>query len=348
MAAHITQKFLANAAGVSQKTVSLFLKGDPHVAEGTKAKLQSLCKDYRYFPNLAAKSMKDRRFKRIACVLCGCEWSPHLSSYISGAAIELEPLGYSLVIEPMPLAQDGLSLKKEPNFFKSLSVDGVIGIPGRCVPQALDEVVSEMGVPCVWLNRRQAPGAVCVNFDEADATFELVRHFVAGGRRRFAWFGPPESGLDNPPHHSHRERVDFFESVLKASGLELCRKTLSAFNERIAPALPRLFDPAGGLPDALLCYNDAFAKSAARAAYEFGVPPGSLEIAWYASSSEPSDYYDAGTMIVLPEPETARQGARCVVAMIEGRGFAELLPPLKAKLRVAASFKDDCARRECR
>ena len=341
MLPHVTQKFLANAAGVSQKTVSLFLKGDSHISKGTKAKLERLCGEYKYFPNIAARSMRDRSFKRIACVLShvGCE-APHFMSYIRSAALELETYGYSMVIEPFQLDDEGDEVICGSEFFRTLSVDGAIGISGSSVPAQIDQALREMGVPAVWLNR-YASGVPCMTFDETGAIERLIEHLLSRGRRRIAWFGPPSSVVSNPTHYSFADRLRAVGAALKSHGFELFRTTASTIGGNITAAAFELFD--GDLrPDAIVCYNRDFYDCAFHVASHLGLASRGLDIASFASSWEFSPgLSDFRTFVLLPEREMAERGARFICERIAGRDAEGLLEPIAATLHIGKSINED-------
>ena len=58
MSPRVTQKVMAKVAGVSVNTVSRALNDKPDVNPETKDKILRLAKEFRYTPNLLAKSLK--------------------------------------------------------------------------------------------------------------------------------------------------------------------------------------------------------------------------------------------------------------------------------------------------
>ena len=101
----VTQKFIAEQAGVTPKTVSLFMQNSPLVAEKTRAKIRAVMEQHSYFPNYAAMSVRKKQFKRIAFIYTPDfkdpetrSPAPHFIAYINGAALELAKYGYSLFL----------------------------------------------------------------------------------------------------------------------------------------------------------------------------------------------------------------------------------------------------------
>ena len=98
----VNQKFIAERAGVSQKTVSLYFREPGKIAERTRNRIGTVVRQYHYLPNLAARSIRSRKFNRIACVVMqygdrSKVIHPHLMAYLNGAASELSAAGYSLL-----------------------------------------------------------------------------------------------------------------------------------------------------------------------------------------------------------------------------------------------------------
>ena len=343
MSIHVTQKFLANAAGVSQKTVSLFLKGDPHIAGSTRAKLELLCKEHKYFPNMAARSIKNRCFKRIACVLSNVSGrSPHFMAYIRAAALELESQGYSLVIEPFQLDYEGNEVIRGSDFFRTLSVDGAIGLPGNNVPSMVDKTLKDMGVPVVWLNRRSSdPELFCINFEEREASSLLASHLLEKGRRRIAWFGPPGSFSEKPTHYSFGDRLNSVEETLLSNGVPMFRKIYSTYGGNITAAAFELFQ-GESIPDAVVCYNMSFYNCASHVASYLGVKYGDVDIVAYASEWEFAPAVcDFRTVVLLPEEELAIKGARFICELIGGRTDLDLLRPIPAIFHAGKPIQED-------
>jgi len=330
----ITQKFLAEKAGVCQKTVSFFLKGEPGIAKETSHKLERLCKQYKYFPNAAALSIKNNRFKRIAGILSCGESSPHFISYISNAAKELALRGYSLSIEPVQYENDTLELAVRTDFLKTLSVDGAIGISGSAVPGTLEKTLAEMDVPLVWLNRRvENPDIHCLSFDERPAIAQMIEYLINQKKaRRISWIGAPFPLEERrkEAHYSLSTRLNSVNEELALRGMRLHSCVCTTVKGSIIEAAFRLLDVTNR-PDAVICYNNGFYNSVLEVAHHLGIPENALEIVSFMSEWEISPLRsEYRTSIQLPEGEMARYGARLLCDMIEGGETHWPVPPLTA------------------
>ncbi len=340
----VTQKFIANAAGVSQKTVSLFLKGDRRISEKTREKLLRVMKDHRYLPNMSAISMKEGHFRRIACVILGNQapLSPHFTGYINGATEALSERGYSLILESFKLDWPEEQFTRPPAFFKSLSVDGVIGIPGGNVPEPVDQLIREMGVPTVWLNRKSSkPDILCFRFDEAKGAAALTKHLIEKGKRRIAWFGPRQSEWEFPTHYSHEDRLASVEATLRESGLALHSKSIQKEGWNLSASATQAFE-GESLPDALICYDFRFYNAAYHVAAAKGLAERAVELVHFASDWEHVPFIqDFQTYVHIPEFQMGRLGAQCLCAWIDGKELGNVPSVLEGALHVGKTVDED-------
>ena len=335
----VTQKTIAKKVGVSQKTVSLYFKGSRHIAPDTAAKIKKIAKQYGYYPNLAAMSMKTKCFKRIAMVVVqhfkaheSCH--PQLLAYMNAAAIELADNGYSLVLEPFSIDLQTLDFVEEPNFFKTLSVDGIIGLAGSYVPPIVDETIAAMGQPIVWLNRNHvAPGIPNLSFDEEEHGRILARHLRDKGYKNIAWFGP-EFVKDVAKHYSSSFRYAGVREICLESGIQLT-EVYARVGESLIDAAPALFDRKK-LPDAVVCYNFDYTDAASHIMNVKGIRhPDDIEIVKFASPWEgvmsSSTLY---TSLMLPEFDLSRRGTQYILSIVSGKKDNSLIEPLTGKLKI--------------
>jgi len=335
----VTQKAIANKVGVSQKTVSLYFKGSRHIAPDTAAKIKKIAEQYGYFPNLAAMSMKTKRVKHIAMVVVqhykaqeSCH--PQLLAYMNAAAIELAENGYSLVLEPFSIDLKTLQFVDEPNFFKTLSVDGILGLAGSYVPPIVDETIATMGQPIVWLNRnRVAPGIPNISFDEEEHGRILARHLRDKGYKHIAWFGP-EFVKDVAKHYSSPSRYRGVREICQESGIKLT-EVYARVGDNLIEASPPLFEGEKH-PQAIICYNFDYTDAAVHMMSHRGIRhPEDIEIVKFASPWESvmasADLY---TRINLPEFDLSRRGAEYILSVVSGKKDDSLLLPLTGSLKV--------------
>lgn len=333
----VNQKFIAEKAGVSQKTVSLYFKENTLIGRKSREKIEAVVKRHNYFPNAAARSIKSNRFNRIACVVAqyGDQDSvmhPHLMAYINGASRELAKSGYSLVVESVFIDLFGNKVDF-PEFFSVRSADGVIGLAGSWIPPEVDCRIAELELPAVWLNRKSDDPAInCLLFDEAAGAEELARHFLSRGARRIAWFGP-EFEMDTVVHYSSRAR---YETV---------RASMERENGSCTPFFSHTGEPLDGkarellarLPefDGVICYSYTYRLTVFLESIAAGVKLSDKRIGHFGSMWEfhPRDYAFLD-YVSMPEAEMGRRGAQYILNTLGGEDAHELLAPLRGKLHI--------------
>ncbi len=334
----ITQKEIAAKVGVSQKTVSLYFK-DPtsaHVAPKTRQRIKRVAEQYGYFPNLAAQSIKTQSFKRIAFVnvrheKTGVQGHPHLLTYINAAAHELGRHGYSLVHESFTIDLKTLDFTEQPNFFKTLSVDGIIGVAGTYVPPLVDETINSMGRPVVWLNRDRVPQDIPhINFDEEANGRRLGTYLKEKGYQRIAWFGPDLR--TDVAHHSSSARLTGINQVCRDHGIRVM-DVFARFGQSLLDAAPALFD-SPTMPQALVCYNFDYADAAGFLMMQNGLKhPDDIEIVKFSSEWESSmATAERYSRLVLPEAELSRRGVRYILGTLADERDETLLRSLTGTL----------------
>ncbi|MEV0893935.1 LacI family DNA-binding transcriptional regulator [Promicromonospora sp. NPDC050262] len=88
---------VARRAGVSQKTVSRVVNGEPHVADAIRARVQAVIEELGFRPNAAARALVTRRNQRIGMVTMGTAlYGP--TSILEGVDAALRGSGYHLSV----------------------------------------------------------------------------------------------------------------------------------------------------------------------------------------------------------------------------------------------------------
>ncbi len=333
----VDQKFIANAVGVSQKTVSLYFSERGRIAPETRKRIAAVVQKYRYFPNSAARSISSNRFNRIACVVAQFGKThtlahPHLMAYINGASFELAKHGYALTIEPVFIDRDSLNVDF-PECFSTRSVDGIIAIAGSWIPPEVDQRIIERELPTVWLNRASDhPRITGLRIDEVPGAKELARFLLDSGRRRVGWFGP-EFEHDQVLHYSSRQRYETLAAELAAAGAE-CFPTFSQTSDMRDDSARRLLAGFSRL-DAVVCYNFHYRETLIEEAVEAGLDLRPLLLAHFASAWEcDQQTHHFAHLVRLPEAELGRRGAQYILARLRDEDTSPHLIPLTGKLQI--------------
>ncbi len=319
----VTQKFIAQKANLSQKTVSQYFQGKARISPETREKLEKIVNQYGYFPNIAARSIRTKRFNRIGCLVISNAHdinqealSPHLLTYLDAISSELASQGYSMLIDPVRVDADRQIMLNSPESLNSTSVDGIIGIVGGWIPRQIDDIIEKINIPVVWINRQDPELRYpMVSYDEQPGIEQLVHHFLQHGKKSIAWFGPDFRGLNS--HPSARNRYELIVSALAKYNTKL---SFSAFNTKgktlCSPALEVLNSPSP--PDIVISYNYHFKTAVDQAALYNNLRPGyDFESVHFASAWEftPATY-DLNTFVLLPEKQMGKQGAEYICKLI--------------------------------
>lgn len=326
----VNQKFIAGKAGVTQKTVSLFFQNSPKIAEKTRRKLEEIVKEYHYFPNLAARSIKTKKFKRIACIVIQHgsvkQFShPQLMAYLNGAALELAQAGYSLVFEPVFVARGKEEIQFH-EFFATLSTDGILGIAGGWIPKSLDEQIEKLGLPTVWLNREpESPDLHCIMIDEEKTALLLAEQLKRQGIRRIAWFGPEYEKRDTV-HYSSRIRYLTLKAYAETNGMRLLDAVFAPYCVPLKTYAEKLIREYPDC-DMFIGYNLNYSTALIHASIKKKI---NLEsrVTHFASAWENTTFLDMQMAVMLPEIELGQQGARYLLSCLNGKPDDSCLEPL--------------------
>lgn len=332
----VTQKFIAEKAGVSQKTVSLYFKRDSRLAAKTTERIDKITEKYHYFPNEAAVSMKSNCFRRIACVIGQgnrCFGVPQTMAYVNSVSKVLSLNGYSLLLEPFILDISNETIINDLTFFNSLAVDGVIGIAATYIPAIVDEKIKRLNAPTVWLNRFNVPdGIPAINFDEKHNALLIAKMLISRGYRDFVWFGP--DFLEKSKHVSSKIRCETIVEYIQSHGGRI-KCFVNKVNENF---YQNAEDIACLAPEVCICYNKEYRDIMCHFARINN--DSKLKIIHFASAWEVNaDRQECFSFLKLPEIEIAKQGGQYLLNKIEKKESAHLLKPRVGTLHLGSDFQ---------
>lgn len=271
---------VAEAAGVSVKTVSNVVHESPHVRPDTRARVEQAIKELGYQPNRAARQLKAGRTGFIALALPEIEtpYFAELASRISerakkeGLIALMELTGADPVMENRVLTRFGRGV-----------VDGIVFSPLSLTSEEISD--HPTNVPMVLLGERATPpdhDHVAVR--SVDAARRMTEHLIEVGHQRIAAIGHvPDQGTAST-------RLTGYRQALETAAIPL--------DDDLVVGVPTYSRSAGfdamnhllGLtekPDAVFCFNDTMAIGAVRACHEAGVRvPQDIAIAGFDNTEE--------------------------------------------------------------
>jgi len=207
-----TLRDVATAAGVSVKTVSRVVNGEPGVAPAVRERVTVVVTQLGYRPDLGARTLRrsDRRSASIALLLEDLA-NPYSAALLR--AVEDVARPRAVVVLAASLDEDPSRERALAAAFGSRSVDGLVLAPAGDDQSHLAEEI-EAGTAVVCVDR--APTGIDVDTvvsTDAAGVAEGVSHLVAHGHHRIAFLG------DLATIATARLRHDGYRAGLAGAGL---------------------------------------------------------------------------------------------------------------------------------
>ena len=316
---------VAARAGVSIKTVSRVLNGEPHVHPDMRAKVQRAVDALGYVPSAAARSLRSRRTYSILLVAQAVPTS-YGSAVQFGVLQACQRAGYhmrSSMLTEETLADEALLRVWRDTILQRGAPDGVVLQPPMSNHAGLAAILAEMEVRVVRIgpNRVPAqPGDLTLRIDDRAAARAVTEHLLTLGHRRVAFLRGKEA------QDATAERHAGFSGAMEAAGLgeggALVLQGDFEFESGLA-AGERLTATGGAeRPSAVFAANDAMAAGVMIAAHRAGLDlPGDLSVAGFDDDDIASKTWPPLTTVRQPILEMARLAAE-TLAMSAGQAEA--------------------------
>ena len=258
-----TMRDVALRAGVSVKTVSRVVNGEPHVSAAVRDRVQEAVAELGYRMNTAAQSLRTGRTGVVALGLP--ELQQHFFAELAEQILhEADAIGMTIVIEPT-----GADRAREIELLTTRQgdFDGVILYPFGLTDA--DTAALPASYPVVLLSERPLPGPHDqLRTEDAAAVRAAVDHLVATGRRSIAAVGVAAVGVG-------WVRTEAYRTALEAHGLDIRAELLvdvgPRWHRNEGLAALDLLAGGGATFDAVLAFNDALALGVLRGASERGL-----------------------------------------------------------------------------
>lgn len=307
----VTIDDVAQAAGVSIRTVSRVLNDSPNVGDDTRTSVQAIIEKLGYSPNSRARALATGRSYLIAVVQD--DPNAHVIGAMQRGIVEsCSQHGYELVVHPVRFGDPDVALEVE-KFVQRSRVDGLIVLPPTSELAAIPERLSALGVPSIGIASISVPAYPCMLIsDERTATGKLARYLLDLGHRRIAM-------IEGPSHfRSAQQRKAGFLAALADSGLALdvhLRDGDYSFDSGLTAAASLL--TMDKPPTAIFACNDIMAAAVIKTARDLGVSmPDQLSVAGFDDSDLASMISPALTTIRRPLREMAKTATEHLLKMI--------------------------------
>lgn len=294
---NVTIKDVAQAAGVSPKTVSRVVNGEAYVRPAVKDAVLKVIDELGYKPNMAARSLAGARSYLIGLVVDDPRWSAYAAGIQLGAIKRCREKNYHLVVEPVDTDQ-AESEEALMRGIAHLRLDGVILVPPLCTSSSLLDRLEAIGLPYVRIAPGKEPGrSALVEIDERQASYELTEHLIKLGHRDIGFIQGIEDHAATP-----RRRAGFL-SAMHEAGLPVKPGRIQpgafSFQSGLQGGSVLLADPQDR-PSAIFAANDDTAMGVIAAASRAGIAvPQGLSVVGFDDAP--------ASRIVWPDITTVRQ-----------------------------------------
>ncbi|KRE62785.1 LacI family DNA-binding transcriptional regulator [Nostocoides sp. Soil756] len=307
-------KDVAEAAGVSVRTVSNVVNNYAYVHPDTRSRVQAAIEEMGYRPNLAARNLRRGRTGMIGLAVPDLT-VPYFAELAQHVLKAVAASGLTLLIEQT----DG-ELDREIAFActpQANALDGLLLSPLSA--RASDLTPDRASIPIVLLGERIFDSPFDhVAIDNVAAARAATLHLANLGRERVAAIGV---GTDiDSPMADLRQRG--YGMAVEEGGLSrdprLVAPTTSFSRAEGYRAATVLLD-SGADADALFCFNDLLAQGALRALSERGIAvPGAVAVIGMDDNDE-DQYLTPSLSSISPDKEDlARRAVARLLARING------------------------------
>ena len=197
----VTIKDIARAANVDPSTVTRSLQGSERVKPATRDKIANLASEMGYVPNMAARTLVNRRSKLVGVVIPDMT-NPFFADLCKG--IEDEAVKHDLRILITDTRGIEAAEREAVNLFLELKVDGLIIPSARCPQSYYDELLA--AVPVVHVNREEATHHV--SCDTVHGSILVMQHLLELGHQRIGFVRGPAGPGREPKMFAYRQALD--------------------------------------------------------------------------------------------------------------------------------------------
>ncbi len=328
----ITSLDVAEAAGVSQSTVSRALSGSPSIGIATRARVEQIARDLGYHVDRRAAQLRKGETGTIAIVVVGRQGEDPMAVSQFHYAL----LGSTCAAAAQLGLRSLVSFQSEPDdFFWHYRAEGqadalvAMGTSlNRAAWQSLREA-QDAGPVVAW----GSPFADLpwVRADNAAGGAIATRHLIEKGRRRIAFVG-----VDDDLHPQFHERLVAYRAAIADAGLDPVEVIDMTGDDRLAQgrrAVERLL-AEGPRPDAIFAASDAIAIGVLEGLARHGIQvPADVAVVGFDGLG--SGIHTAPALTTI-EPDFAAAGRLLVARALGREATGEARVPVNLVVRASS------------
>jgi LacI family transcriptional regulator len=306
----VTITDVAQAAGVSLRTVSRVINDSPKVNQETRAKIAEVIARLGFTPSARARALATRKSFLVGLIYD----DPNalvLDEVQRGMVEVCGPLGFEVVIHPCHYDAPDL-LDDIVAFVRRSRVDGAIVIPPISERPEINDALHGLKAPGVFITSVPAVNGDMLISRERDAARLITQHLLDLGHRRFGFISGPRQFL------SAQERKVGFDQAIEAHGGCVVVEAEGDYSFASGLACAEQLLGAADRPTAIFASNDSMAAGVLKVAtrLNLGVPT-DLSVAGFDDSNIASMLTPSLTTIRRPMRSMAREAMRHLLDRIE-------------------------------
>lgn len=311
---------VAEAAGVSMKTVSRVVNKEPNVSEQTRRRVEAAVAKLRYSPLPSARVLAGRRSYLVA-MLYDNPSSNYLMEVELGVLDTCQAQHYNLMLAPLIYDAKDIVAKVESLIVQS-QLDGVLLTPPITDDPALLQRLDELDVPYASISAKEKNRRIGVVVDEQSAVREMIAHLASLGHRRIGHI------KGHAAHGASQWRLAGYREGLKRAGLRYDASLVVPgrfSHESGVEATNRLLDLAEP-PTAIFAANDDMAAGSICAICERGLSvPRDVSVCGFDDTPIARQIYPSLTTVRQPTREMGRLAGLELLKAIRDRDSAGIV-----------------------
>ncbi len=214
---------VAEELGISERTVRRFVNGDnketwKHTAARGEKIRRTLARK-GYMPNAAARAMSTQKFNTVSMIL---STEPHRSNvpqpFLKSLSRHLAANNMHLLVDTF--TDKRLTTEMDPTLLRDLCCDGIFMHYQLHLPDGLEELAENSGLPVIWTNIKRRTNAVYP--DDFAAGRRAVEDLLQRGHRRIAYVDIGYRSIESHGflHYSKADRLNGCRAAMQGAGLK--------------------------------------------------------------------------------------------------------------------------------
>ncbi len=329
----ITINVVAKHAGVSKKTVSRVLNGEPNVSESTRKKVQEVFDELGYRPSPQARGLATNQ-----SYLIGLVYDNPSKSYVydvqTGALSICNQKGYHLLIHPAEYQNSDL-VDNLTTLINDSRLDGLVLTPPFSDMHHLIELLDKSQLPYV----RIAPTIMhdtspSVISNDVEAAYEMTCYLVSLGHSKIGFI------KGHPDHNVSEQRLEGYQKALTDNGIpiipEYIKQGFFTFSsgEECGRKLLSLTEP----PTAIFASNDYMAAAVLKVASQKNISvPHELSVVGFDNAPISSYIWPSLTTVKQPVEAMASQALTMLIETIQKKPLDNIQAQMEDELIVRDS-----------